>query len=210
MSGLRGFVQGFAALIIGGLIGFSIAWMIAQSAQIKTTSELYLSDTGSINMLYHGRNMEEYLRVSEEDIVKNFIESGGPEYCGTVEVDGHLISVWKSADCEITYSQDVSTNYSGKLAMDSSRRYASSWGVSVSSEGESFCFHQRDLLPFGEYTSEVCFDSPLTEAIDNSFNDMDQTYQAGSVDCSCLNEDSICWADVNSYNFTYALKGDCS
>lgn len=209
MRGLKGLYAQIAALIGGALIGFIVSMMIIQMAQIKTTQELYLSDISSLNTLYMARNMQEYLNISEDELIKEFIESGGPNVCGTITLNNKTTSKWKTDSCEIQYSPELVLNSSGILAEKEVEKYKSFWSVSVSSMKDSFCLEVNDELGFGEYHSKVCFDSPLTDAIDAALGNMTQAYESGSATCSCQETFSICWVEVEYHNFTYALVENC-
>jgi hypothetical protein len=209
MSGPKGVYAEIAALVVGVLAGVVMALLVTQMAQLKTTQELYLSDLSSIDMLYKSRNMQEYLRVDEDEIVGEFVESGGPRDCGTVSFDNSTVSAWKSPGCELSYSPALALSSSGFIAAREAERYETYWGVSVSQEWEEFCMEINDDFQFGVYNSRVCFDSPLDAAVDAALKDMDSAYRGGGADCSCFDSYSVCWTEVGDWNFTYALIENC-
>jgi hypothetical protein len=209
MSGRRGLWQILAGIAIGGLMGVTVAWMITEMAKTETTQELYISDISSINMLYQSRNMQEYLKVFEEELVRTFIESGGPNECGLIDMNNRSISVWKDGECEVGYSPGGALRCSGELAAAEAARYQSFWGVEVSPGEGSFCLSLSDTLEFGEYHSKVCFNSPVNDAIDTALGNMAQAYESGSAECTCFETYSVCQTGVDGYNFTYALMENC-
>jgi len=101
-GGPRGIASILIGLAIGAALGLVTSLIIIQMAQIEETKELYSSDTSSLNMLYQGRNMQEYLKLAGDELIKEFVETGGPRECGTVRVDNRSISIWEAPGCEVS------------------------------------------------------------------------------------------------------------
>ncbi|MBR9689993.1 MAG: hypothetical protein GOV01_03805 [Candidatus Altiarchaeota archaeon] len=209
MSGPKGFVAQLATLALAGIVGIGVAWWVSEQAKLKITTELYLSDLSSINMLYQSRNIQEYIRLSQDDIIREFVNSGGPVECGRVPISNRMVSVWKAGTCEIEYWSDYAVDLSGEIAFDIVSMYAGGWGVAASYNESKFCLNRADKLPFGFYRADVCFESGLVGVIDTAFRDMIDSYEAGGATCACFDTYTVCWKDLNSYNFTYGLIESC-
>jgi len=209
MSGLRGIYAEIASLVLGAIVGLVVSMMVIQAAQMKTTQELYVMDVSSLNMLYMGRNLQEYIRLCEDGLVKEFVETGGPAECGRISFENKSISIWKSGDCNVEYSRELAEKSAGFMADGEAGRYGTLWHVETSAVGDSFCLALNDEFQYGQYHSKVCFNSTLFPAIDAAFQEMAGAYDTGSADCGCFDTYSICWTELGDYNFTYALRENC-
>jgi len=205
-GGPRGIWSLLIGLVIGAALGLVTSMIIIQMAQIEETKELYSSDTSSLNMLYQGRNMQEYLKLAGDELIREFVETGGPRECGTVRVNNRSISIWEAPGCEV--SGDGVLERSGELAAREASRYEV-WGTKASADQGRFCLSINNKLAFGEYHSKICFDSPLNEAMETTFGQMKEAYESGSAECSCLETYKLCWTDLDGMNFTYALMENC-
>lgn len=196
-------------LVAGAIMAGSMIYMIHEATHMESTKELYLADTTSLDMLYHGRNIQEYLEEGEQEIIRGFVESGGPADCGLVEFGNKFVSVWEDEECEVTYSKDLVTEYSGGLAVDEAEKYRGIWKVDIFQYKHMFCFALDSDLQFSDYHSEVCFDSPLNESVDGNLRLMETACQNREGDNTCQEGTRIYWTDVNGYNFTYAIRDGC-
>lgn len=213
MSGRRGLWQALAGAAIGAILGAVIAFIIIDMAKTEEVRELYVSDMTSINMLYQARNMEEYLKLMDDELVREFVETGGPRGCGTVDLNGTAISIWKELECEVT-DPVMLANYSvlmrsGEIAAEETAWYKSFWGVETYAREGEYCLRFADEIEFGEYYSKVCFKSPLNAEMELAFQDMVDAYNSGDATCECFDTYSICQAGIDDYMFTYALAENC-
>lgn len=212
MSGLRGIGYDLAAALVAGLVmGFVLFIMINSAANMEFTKELYLADTASLDLLYHGRNMEEYLKLGEREAIRDFVESGGPTDCGTVGFGGREVAVWRANGCAVQDPEDDAEAHAGRLAAGETRRYAGVWGVEVSSSGADFCMSVEADLRFSDYGSRVCFRSPLVPELRRKLSAMDRAFRDREGTRACLEGgDAVYWTDIDGYNFTYAIGDGCA
>lgn len=195
------------ASVAAGVVGFMVGLFISSQANIQRSEELALASKATLDMLYQSRNVQEYLRLGSEYVIGDFVESGGPDECGSVVFDSRRVSVWSTDGCELVYSEGLARQASGELAAEVASAYASHWNVEVTQEDENFCLSRYETLPFGNYDSKVCFESGITDLVDDALQDMEAEY--GSGDCTCVGQTEICWVDVSGNNFTYARDDIC-
>ncbi|MBR9680592.1 MAG: hypothetical protein GOU98_02085 [Candidatus Altiarchaeota archaeon] len=206
MSGIRGFATMLFAIVAGALLAVTAFFAMSQATRLEMSAEIFLADLSTLDMLYNGRNIQEYFVIGQDDLIKAYIEKGGPGFCGFTSIDNKVISIWESGECLATYDYSLSQNETGELAKSVISSYASRWGLEYLAIQDRFCLKFKDNLPFGKYESTACFDSYLIDGVNIAIQDMFVEYNAGGGTCVCQGTYNICWVDVNGHNFTYARE----
>jgi|GEM_PF-6392395 len=208
---MRGVSKGIAAMLIGlvagALLGVVAFFTLSQASRLETSAEVFLSDLSSLDMLYNGKNMQDYFGIGKAQVLKDYAESGGPEFCGRTSFGGRLVSIWEAESCKASFDTELEVNETNRIILPIVSQYAVRWGLKASTEDGKFCLGLTDKLPFGKYEARSCFDSGLTQDIGSMITDMFSTYNLGSGVCTCEGPYNICWNDDEAANFTYAVLG---
>jgi hypothetical protein len=145
-------------------------------------------------------------------MVPDYIAEGGPRFCGETGFGGRTVSVLKTGGCDFEVTDELVLNESGRFAELQAKKYEDAWRVKASSSGRKFCLGSSAQLPFGPYSSRVCFESPGGSELREVLDAMKLSYTVRS-ECACQGEHNVCWTGLGvfgeNYNFTFAVEENC-